>query len=242
MRRSIQTAAIAAASAALAACGIHRAENAGPDTSRAFPVGNFSSIEVAGPYDVRVHTGGKPGVTVKGPQNILDHMVVEVDGDKLQIHSRRNGMWSGAHWSSHSPVVVEVSAPSLDGATIAGSGDVAIDQVKGASFKGAVAGSGSLSLAALDVQSLKLEIAGSGDIAAVGKANDADYGIAGSGSINTPKVVTQNLKVSIAGSGDVAAHSVGTADLNIMGSGDVTVTGGAKCKISKMGSGSADCS
>ena len=46
MRRSIQTAAIAAASAALAACGIHRAENAGPDTSRAFPVGNFSSIEV----------------------------------------------------------------------------------------------------------------------------------------------------------------------------------------------------
>jgi len=124
MRRPISAVTLAAASAALAACGIHRAENAGPDTNRAFPVGNFTSIEVAGPYQVYVHTGGAPGVTVKGPQNILDHMVVEVDGSKLEIHSKNSGLWGGIHWSSHSPVTVEVVTPALDGATIAGSGDV----------------------------------------------------------------------------------------------------------------------
>lgn len=242
MRHPLMTVAIAAGSASLAACGLHRAENAGPETTRAFAVGEFSSIEVAGPYDVRVHTGGKPGVSVKGPQKILDHMGVEVAGNELQIHSEKQSMFGRMHWGHHAPVVVEVSALSLAGATIAGSGDIAVDQVKGKAFKGSVAGSGSLSVAALDVQRLKLEIAGSGDIHASGKTAAAEYSIAGSGSIDTPKVIAQALKVSIAGSGDVAAHSTGTAEIEIMGSGDVTVTGGAKCKVGKLGSGSANCS
>ncbi|MES2148049.1 MAG: head GIN domain-containing protein [Pseudomonadota bacterium] len=241
MRRLLQAALLAAASAAVAACGIHRSEQAGPQTSRTFPVGAFSSLEVAGPYEVRVHSGAKPGVSVTGPKNILDHMVVEVDGNELQIHAKKNGVFSG-NWGSRGKVVVEVTTPTLDGVAIAGSGDIAVDQVKGESFKGAVAGSGSLAIAAIDVQSLKLEIAGSGDINAAGTATQGQYEIAGSGSILAPKVTTQSLKVSIAGSGDVAAHSSGTADVEIIGSGDVTVTGGAKCTIDKMGSGNANCS
>lgn len=241
MRRLYQAALLATASVAVAACGIHRSKEAGPQTSRTFPVGAFTSLEVAGPYEVRVHEGAKPNVSVTGPQNILDHMVVEVDGNELQIHSKKNGMFSG-NWGSHGKVVVEVTTPTLDGVAIAGSGDIAVDKVKGDTFKGAVAGSGSLAIAAIEVQSLKLEIAGSGDINAAGKATRGEYEIAGSGSILAPKLATQSLKVSIAGSGDVAAHSSGTADVEIIGSGDVTVTGGAKCKVDKMGSGNANCS
>lgn len=242
MRRPLPALAILAGCAAVAACGIHRSKDAGPETSRTIAVGDFSSIEVAGPYDVRVRTGGKPGVSVKGPQNIVDQLVIEVEGNELRIHTKKNGMFRQALWSDHQPVAIEVTAATLDGAAIAGSGDVAVDQVKSAAFTGAVAGSGSLSIAALDVEKLKLEIAGSGNIDASGKASEAHYSIAGSGSINSPRVIAQDLKVSIAGSGDVAAHATGSADLDIVGSGDVTVTGGAKCKVSKMGSGNANCS
>lgn len=242
MRRSLQAALITAAAAMAAACGATRAADAGPATSRSFPVGHFSSIEVAGPYDVRVRTGGKPGVSVTGPQNILDRMVVEVDGGELRIHSKKDGMFRSMHWGEHSPVTIEVSAPMLDGAAIAGSGDIAIDRVKGAAFRGAVAGSGALSIGAVAVDKLTLDIAGSGDIEAAGTSGEADYKIAGSGSVISPKVVSQTLTVSIAGSGDVAAHATGTAKISIMGSGDVNVTGGAKCTVSKMGSGSANCS
>ena len=243
MRRPIQVLLAATAGAtAVAACGMNRSEEGGPETTRAFPVGDFSSIEVAGPYDVRVRTGGKPGVSVKGPEKILDRMVVEVDGGELQIRSKKTGLFGNKSWGSHSSVVVEVTAPSLEGAAIAGSGDMTVDQVKGAEFKGAIAGSGSLSVGALEVQKLKLSIAGSGDINAAGTAAEAKYSIAGSGSVKAAKLDAQALKVSIAGSGDVAAHSAGTADIDLMGSGNVTVTGGAKCTVSKMGSGSANCS
>ncbi len=241
MTRPLRIAVTAAACAAIAACGVNRA-SARPETSRSFPVSNFSSIEVAGPYDVQVHTGGKAGVSVKGPQKMLDQMVVEVKGTELRIGQKRDGMFRSVHWGKHSTITIEVSAPTLDGAAIAGSGDIKVDRVKGSAFRGAVAGSGSLSVASLEVDKLKLEIAGSGDILAAGKATDADYSIAGSGSVNSPKVTSQTLKASIAGSGDIAAHATDSANISIMGSGDVTVTGGAKCTISKMGSGNANCS
>lgn len=242
MRRSLQAVFIAAAATTAAACGATRASNAGPDTSRSFPVGDFSSIEVSGPYDVRVRTGGKPGVSVKGPQNIVADMVVEVDGNALKIRPKKNGLFRGMQWGKHSPVTVEVSAAMLEGAAIAGSGDLSVDRVKGSAFRGAVAGSGSLSIGAVEVDKLKLDIAGSGDIDAAGKAKEAEYKIAGSGDVNSSKVISQTLRVAIAGSGDVAAQATDTANIKIMGSGDVTVTGGAECEVSKMGSGSANCS
>lgn len=234
---------VLAAAASSAGCTHERIADAGPKTTRAFPVGNFSGIAVAGSYDVRVRTGGKPGVTVTGPQNILDHMVVEVDGNELQIHPKKDSFGRRFHWGSHDKVVVDVTAPtSIEKTSIAGSGDVAIDKVAGNSFDGSIAGSGSLGLASIDVQTLKLSIAGSGDVSGSGKAVSSNHSIAGSGSIELGGVTTQDLKVSIAGSGDVVTKATGTADISIMGSGDVTVTGGAKCNVHKMGSGSANCS
>ena len=241
MTRPLKSAVTVAACAAVAACGVNRAKAPGRTPAAAFRSAISPRIEVAGPYDVQVRTGGKAGVSVKGPENVIDQMVVEVDGNELQIRQKKGKMFRYG-WGKHSTVTVEVTAPSLEGAAIAGSGDMKVDKVKGPAFQGAVAGSGSLSLASLEVETLKLDIAGSGDINAAGKANDADYSIAGSGSVKSPKVTSQTLKVSIAGSGDVAAHATGTANISIVGSGDVTVTGGAKCTVSKMGSGDANCS
>lgn len=241
--RPLLAAALIAAAAIAAGCARDRVEEAGPQTSRSFPVGNFAKLEVAGSYDVRVRTGGKPGVSVTGPANVIDQMVVEVKGDELKIHPKRDGAFSrGIRFGRHAPVTVEVSAPSLSAATIAGSGDISIDRVTGAVFDGAIAGSGSLALSAIEVETLKLSIAGSGGVSGTGKAVTGDYSIAGSGDLDVSKVAHRDLDVSIAGSGDVRAQASGNADISIMGSGNVTVTGGAKCKISKMGSGTANCS
>ena len=87
MRKSI-AAAVIAASAATSACGHSREEDGGPAAARNFPVGAFTEIEAAGPYDVTVTTGSAPSVSAKGPQKVLDHMVVEVAGGKLRPFGR----------------------------------------------------------------------------------------------------------------------------------------------------------
>jgi hypothetical protein len=230
------------AAATLAGCQVHAEDNGGPTVSRNYQVGNFLQIEVAGPYDVDVRTGGNPGVSASGSQKLLERTVVEVRGDKLVIHPQNRHSFFSFDWGHHGKAKFTVTVPQLSGATIAGSGDIHVDRVQGGSFEGTVAGSGALDVAALDVQQLKLAIAGSGGVKAAGKTQSAKYDIAGSGDVDARAVASQDADVSIAGSGSVHAHASGTAKVSIMGSGDVDVAGGAKCNVSKMGSGDVRCS
>src|SRR3954447_25900617 len=122
MRKSV-AAAVIAASAATSACGHSREEGAGPTVSRNYHVGNFQQIEVAGPYDVEVRTGGNPGVSARGSQKLLERTVVEVQGDKLVIRPEHRNNWFGG-WSTRRKASFAVPVPQLSGATIAGSGDI----------------------------------------------------------------------------------------------------------------------
>jgi hypothetical protein len=241
MRKAVLSG-IAAAAAASAGCGEGRAENGGPTVQRSYQVGAFQQIEVAGPFDVQVRTGAGPSVSASGPEKLIERLVVEVRGDKLVIHTRRDKSWFGG-WRDHGNATIQVTAPALRGAALVGSGDMVIDQVKGADFSGSVAGSGDLRVETVDVQNLKLSIAGSGDLSArSGRAKAVDLSIAGSGDIDAGGVRSETASASIAGSGNIRGQATGTADVSIMGSGGVTLTGGAKCSISKAGSGSANCS
>lgn len=230
------------AAAALAGCHARAEEGGGATVSKNYSVGNFSAIEVAGPYDVEVRTGSNPSVAALGSEGLLERTEVAVKGDKLVIrpeHQRGSFHWG---WKSHGKAHFVVTVPQLSGASIAGSGDIRVDKVSGQDFAGAIAGSGDLSVASLAVQQLKLSIAGSGAVKGAGSAQSAKYDIAGSGDIDAGAIRTQSLEATIAGSGGIKANATGNANINIMGSGDVEVTGGAKCNVSKAGSGNAHCS
>jgi hypothetical protein len=232
--------AIVAGAALAAGCAQARSE-AGPVTSRSYPVGQFDRIEVSGPYEVTVATGSAPSVRATGNENMLERLVVEIENGALKIHPRKTkGL--GMMWSNNGSVKVAVTAPALSAAGIAGSGGVTIDRISGPSFDGSVAGSGDLKVARLDVQNLKMSIGGSGEIEAAGRASNASYEISGSGDIRAAQVAAEHAKVSIAGSGSVAGHATATAKVDIAGSGDVKMTGGAQCQVSKVGSGDVDCS
>jgi hypothetical protein len=241
MRKSLATVIVASA-AALAGCEGHH-ESGGPTVSRNYQVGNFQQIEVAGPYDVEVRTGGNPGVSAQGPEKMLERIDVTVEGNRLVIRTRHEGGFFHFGFSHHGNVHFMVTVPQLSGADLTGSGEIKVDKVQGQDFDGSVTGSGDLSIASLEVQSLKLSITGSGDVkAGSGKAQAAEYGITGSGDLDAGAIDSPSIKASIAGSGDIKAHGSGTANVNIMGSGDFYLTGGAKCGVNKAGSGDAHCS
>ena len=217
-----------AAAAALLAGACHvgsKAEDreAGPEVSRTYQVAAFDQIEVAGPYEVNVVTGGQPAVSAKGGSNLLDETEVVVENGRLQIRSKkRNGIRFSWHGGK---AVFTVNAAALHGASIAGD----------------VAGSGDLKVNAIEGGKITLAIAGSGNVDAAGKSDSVDLSIAGTGDIRAGGLASRTAEVSIAGSGSVATHATESADVSIMGSGDVEVSGGAKCKVSKAGSGNVRC-
>lgn len=230
--------------AALLAGGCHFSAGAeerdpGPQVSRSYQVASFDKIEVAGPYEVNVVTGGQPGVSAKGGENLLAETDVVVDGGTLKIKPKKH---KGIRWTwTKGKAVFTVNAAALRGAAIAGSGDISIDKVAG-DFEGDVAGSGDLKLASVAGGNLKLSIAGSGDVTAAGQAERVDLSIAGSGDIDAGGLAAKAVDISIAGAGSIAANASDTADVSIMGSGDVDIKGGAKCTVSKHGSGNVRCS
>ena len=205
---------------------------------RSFTVTSFEEIEVAGPFDVVVNVGKGQSVRAVGDADDLDRLKVEVSGRELRIGSKER-RWTD--WSRSEPIKIWITVPALRAASIAGSGDMQIDRVKGDSFAASIAGSGDLTVATLSTTNANFSVAGSGDLTASGSCRAAKVSIAGSGDVNIGGLRCQSLNASIAGSGAINANATEAAKLSVMGSGDITVSGGAKCDVSKMGSGSVRC-
>lgn len=241
MRHATAAATLMAALLASSACARHREEDGGPMVSRNFPVGNFSRLEVGGSFDVNVRTGAKPSVQVRGSEKLLERLEVEVHGDELTIKTKRKG-WFGGWGGSHGKAEIQITVPSLQAATLAGSGDMQIDKVQGDAFDGQIAGAGDLRIGAVQVKRLKLGIAGAGAAQAAGRAERAEYEIAGSGDVQVGGLDAADVEISIAGSGNVNGRATRTAKVDIAGSGDVELAGGAKCEVHKAGSGNVRCS
>ena len=238
----IRNAIIAAAALAASACHIGadaEERDPGSSVSRNYQLAAFDKIEVAGPYEVTVTTGGAPGASATGGEKLLDETEVVVENGTLKIRPKKH---KGIRfsWGRTGKAEFTVTTAMLHGAEIAGSGGVAVDKVEG-DFKGEVAGSGDLKLAAVNGGAVEFAIAGSGKIAAAGKSASTKIEIAGSGDVDAAGLAATSADVSIAGSGNVTANASGTAKVEIMGSGNVYISGGAKCEIDKAGSGNVTC-
>lgn len=209
----------------------------GSGNTRTYQVADFSKVSLRGSDDVDVRIGNAFSIRAEGDPEVLEYLKIEKEGDTLKI-GRRNR--SGFNWGNREAKVF-VTMPQIAAGSVAGSGDMAIDRVEGASFVASSAGSGSITIAAIAADAVSFDIAGSGNIEAAGKAKSIKAEIAGSGSIAAAKLSASNADISIAGSGDVKVDVNGDAKVSIVGSGDVDVGPNAKCTVSKMGSGNVTC-
>jgi hypothetical protein len=227
----------------LAACnfsaGARESETSGQQIRRNFTVAAFDRVALAGPHNVIVSVGGAPSVRAEGDSKLMERLEVKVENGELHIGTKER---NGFSWSTNrQALTIYVTAPSLTGAAVAGSGDLKVDRIEGKSFAASIGGSGNIDLAAMKVEEAAFAIGGSGNIKAAGTAQNSNASIGGSGDIDLGRLETRQSKVSVAGSGNVSARATEAADISIVGSGDVTMAGGAKCTVSKMGSGSARC-
>jgi hypothetical protein len=188
---------------------------------------------------VVVTVGGAPAVRAEGDSDTIERLDIRVENGTLKIGTRRNERWFNFRHSRG--ITVYVTAPSMDAASISGSGDMRIDRVQAQAFEGEIAGSGDMQIGDLRVERVKFAIAGSGGISAAGTAEQSEVSIAGSGDVDLARLQTRRSAVSVAGSGDISVHASAAVSGEVMGSGDVTVAGGARCTVTRMGSGDINC-
>lgn len=209
----------------------------GSGATRTYASTGFNAVDLRGSDDVDIKTGPF-AVTAEGDPKVLDELEIQVVDGTLRIGRRSR---TGLFVSSDAGARVHVVMPALASATVSGSGDMTAQRAEG-DVRASVSGSGNLSIAEVKGGNTKFSVAGSGNLNLRGTVDKLDASIAGSGDIEAGELSANSAEVSIAGSGGLKAVVKGPASVSIIGSGDAELTGGAKCSVSAVGSGEAKCS
>jgi hypothetical protein len=209
-------------------------------------VSGFSSIKIAGPFEVHITQGSAESLKFQDPEGIKDRIVTEVVKGVLKIHRKYDHwLWGANSWWSdegishnHKKVVVYITAKDLDAITISGSGDASFNEgIIASSLKLQVRGSGQMA-GKVKVGTLESRISGSGNINLSGSAESSAVRVIGSGHMTARNLVTVNSAVHVSGSGNAEINASAKIDAAVRGSGGVSYTGTATTiNSSKSGSG-----
>ncbi|MFK7915105.1 MAG: head GIN domain-containing protein [Pseudomonadales bacterium] len=195
----------------------------------------FSKVNFGLPGELTLVKTEDPVVSIDATPKQLDDIVVEVRDGQLIIKQRRNRGWG----PDLDDVKVQVGYQSLEGISVAGSGNILADTISATDFTMAIGGSGEILMQALDCETASISVAGSGDLRVNRLAADnVTTRISGSGDINLAgEAGAQTLR--IAGSGDYMAEELrsAVADLTIAGSGTARVNVRERISGSVAGSG-----
>ena len=198
--------------------------------------GRFDSVTLAGSDTVTVTRGDRWQIRATGSPEVLAELRFLVEDGDLIVGRRHN------RERIEGNARIEITAPSLDDVTLAGSGTMRVDAMSGGDIGATVAGSGNIDLSRVQASRLKATVAGSGTLRVAGQADNGSITIAGSGDIEGQSLRVQRASVTIAGSGNARFRADDTVSASIVGSGDAIVTGTTNCTQTRMGSGRLTCS
>jgi hypothetical protein len=196
-----------------AGCGLNAIAGSGRVTSDRRTVSGFTSVELRGTGKLVISQNGAESLTIEADDNLLPYLTSDVSGGRLVL-----GTENGTNINPSREVVYTVSAKTLNGITLSGSGSV---EAKGVS-----------------ADSLKMALNGSGNIIAEGRADQQEISIAGSGDYQGANLKGQAVSVNIAGSGGAVVAATDTLDVIVAGSGSIEYVGNPKVTQKMVGSGS----
>lgn len=186
--------------------------------------GNFSYIESELPVDadIQVVPGSSASIELTGYENVLAHIKLKIDGDKLRITTDKD-----VRLYSDKNLKAKIIVSSLTGLDIVGSSLAVVKgTVTGKELELNVAGSGAIEIDSVNLEKIAGEIAGSGSITIkAGTATKGDYEIAGSGDLHAQELSHTDAEIEIAGSGLAELTAVQKLNIEIAGSGDVRYKG-----------------
>ena len=197
---------------AVSACdgGVFGVRGSGNVITESRDVSGFNEIAVLGSGNVVVEFNGSESLTVEAEDNIMPLLKTEVRNGRLELSVE----------SSISPTVevkYTITAATLDGVSISGSGDVAATGI--------------------DAESFDVEISGSGKVKATGTADTLTLSISGSGRYDGEGLAASVGDVRVSGSGDAVVYVTEDLNVDVSGSGSVEYIGEPSLTTSISGSG-----
>jgi len=183
---------------------------------------DYDAIKVSGSYDVDLVAGKEGKIIIKGEENIIANIVVEVEDNTLKIHNKKN---INLRPSMGKKIQVTIPFEKISEVNLYGSGDVqSKDPIKNDKFLARLSGSGNFNLA-VDSNNLELNLSGSGNVRLKGNADNFTTKLSGSGDIDAANLKSKNVDVNVSGSGNSRVNCNESLTARVSGSGDIKYSG-----------------
>jgi len=200
-------------------CGIsinpQGVRGSGEIVSRDFDVENYTAINISGVYEVIWRQGETASVTVEMYENLFEYLEVSVEGNTLNIESRRA---INVRNRDATPRIYLYS-PSLETVDFYGALSAENwDTIHAQNFSMNVSGAASADLT-FAVEVLDIDLSGAGDLDLTGNIDTANIVLSGAGDIEID--VSNYLNVDISGAGRVRYGGDPTISQNISGVGTI---------------------
>ena len=216
-------------------CGLGRIRGSGQVTERQVLLANFQNVELESIGTLYIELGREDVLRIEAEDNIMRHIQAEVRGDTLHIDTS-----TGVILRPRKPVKYYLTARSLQGITISGSGDVQASDLYSDDFQITIRGSGNLSVGKLNTDRLQVTISGSGkaELDEV-RAELIDLVLSGSGRLNVGGGSANEQLITISGSGRYEAKDLlsQTAAVDILGDGTAIINVRQELEANMGGSG-----
>ncbi|PBI84976.1 hypothetical protein BSF41_38870 [Flavobacterium sp. ACN2] len=194
----------------------------GTVTTETRTTGDYDGIRISGFFDVDLVSGKEGKIILKGEENLLSKIKVEVEGNELKVYVER-----GVQLRTSMGKKIQVTVPfeKISAVTLSGSGDVkSKNKINSDSFSAKLSGSGNFDLD-VDSRNFDLALSGSGDIVLKGKADSFTSKISGSGNVNASNLKSQTVDVTVSGSGNSVVTCESSITGRVSGSGNIKYLG-----------------
>ena len=194
----------------------------------------YDQIAVSGSFQVNLVSGKEGAISITGDENIISHVVTEVENNELKIYFEKK-----KNYYYKSKITIEVPFESINTIHFTGSGDITTkNTIIADKFDVHLTGSGDVTL---DLKATKTtaSVAGSGDIILNGTSTILKASVAGSGDLDCSNLVAENATADVAGSGDIKVNCTQKLTAGVAGSGSVKYKGKPET-IEKSIAGSGD--
>ena len=197
---------------------------------------DYDAIKVAGSFDVDLVAGKEGKIIIKGEENLVSAIKVEVEDNVLKIYVEKG---TNIRPSMGKKIEVTVPFEKISEVSLAGSGNIqSKNAIKNDKFTAKLAGSGNFNLE-VNSTNLELNLSGSGNINLKGSSDSLTTKLAGSGNIEATNLKAKNVDVNVSGSGNSRVNCIENLTARIAGSGDIKYTGNPEKRDVKVsGSGS----
>lgn len=195
----------------------------GKNESRAYPLRDFSAIEVSGAIHVEFVQSNNQSYRVKavGSHSMLPKLQMEVRNHVLIIKQKSDpGFHSGNHH-----LTVYVQSPNLQSVKASGACDVLIRSLNASAVRLEACGSSDVTVNQLTANNLEVRLQGSSDARLAGKVSKAVYTSSGSSDVRAYDLKAEEVSATCSGSSDVYCFATRSVSAKASGSSDIRIKG-----------------